>query len=154
MAPIATGESESPKKRKGQDMQQSIIETSHMKAIKTEMGWVPLVNLKDMLASRGITEDNRDVTFEPFIIDEGVTPEMWDVFVSKQSECGGKLRLYNYPVILYWSIASQQVIGDPILFQQHCALSRATAIREMSTIIFYYIVRPDSRTSQLCILKG
>jgi hypothetical protein len=125
MAPIATGESESPKKRKGQGMQQSIIETRHMKAIKTEMGWVPPVDLKDMLASRGITEDNRDVIFEPFIIDEGVSPESWHSFVSKQSECGGKLRLYNYPVILYWSITSQQVIGLPMPSQAHCALSRA-----------------------------
>jgi hypothetical protein len=96
-----------------------------MKAIKTEMGWVPPVNLKDMLASRRITEDNRDVTFEPFIIDEGVTPEMWDVFVSKQSKLGGKVRLYNYPVNLYSSITSQEVIGEPMLSQHHSALSRA-----------------------------
>ncbi len=36
---------------------------------------MPPGNLKDMLDSRGITKNNRDVTFEPFIIDELVTPE-------------------------------------------------------------------------------
>jgi hypothetical protein len=74
-------------------MQQSIIETRHMKAKRTEMehgigpmemdkelAWRPPINLREILFRRDIIEDSGEMMFEPFILDDDVAPEAWNAF--------------------------------------------------------------------------